>query len=100
MPRNSLGNDPKWQLIGKSDFDLSDRLKLTLDGRAVGKIEQAPQIGSYVEAGGELSYGFDDRFDLFVAGRNLLHRAHRESNDPDSAQLIRRSIYAGARARF
>jgi iron complex outermembrane receptor protein len=100
LPRNSLGNDPRWQLIGRSDFDLSDRLKLSLDGRAVGKIEQAPQVGSYVEAGGELSYDLDDRFDLFIAGRNLLHRAHRESNDPDSAQLIKRSLFAGARARF
>ena len=99
-PRNSLGNDPKWQVVGRSDFELSPRLRLNLNARAVGRIEQAPQIGSYVEAGGELSYRVRQGVDLFVAGRNLLHKYHVESNDPEQGQLARRTITAGARARF
>ena len=100
IPRNSLGNDPEWQVLGKSDFELGKRLQLTLDARAVGRIRQAPEIGSYVEAGGELSFAATRRISLFVAGRNLLHRTHEESNDPGAAQLARRTIAAGARARF
>jgi iron complex outermembrane recepter protein len=100
IPRNSLGNDPPWQVIGRSDFDLSSRLHLDLRARAVGPIRQAPRIDSYVEAGGQLSYDVAQRIELFVAGRNLLHRTHEESNDPDSAQLAKRMIWAGARARF
>ena len=54
----------------------------------------------YVEAGGQLSYQLTQAIELFVAGRNLLHRTHLESNDPGSAQLAKRTIYGGARARF
>jgi iron complex outermembrane receptor protein len=100
IPRNSLGNDPGWQVTARSDFDLTSRLQLSLDARAVGRIEQDPEIGSYVDAGGQLSYQASRRIELFVAGRNLLHRTHMESNDPTGAQLARRTVYAGARARF
>jgi iron complex outermembrane receptor protein len=100
IPRNSLGNDPPWQVTGRSDFDLSDRLHLDLRGRAVGPIRQTPRIDSYVEAGGQLTFDATQRIQLFVAGRNLLHETHEESNDPDSAQLAKRMVWAGARARF
>jgi len=99
-PRNSLGNDPAWQVVGRTDIDLSSRLHFNLDARAVGRIDQEPQIGSYEDAGGQLSFDASKRIELFVAGRNLLHRTHLESNDPSAAQLARRTIYAGARARF
>jgi iron complex outermembrane recepter protein len=98
--RNVLGGDPGWQIKARSEWDLTPRLQFTLDGRAVGRIEIDPEIGSYVEAGGELSYRATDSIELFAAGRNLLHRTHQESNDPGVAQLPKRSLYAGARARF
>jgi iron complex outermembrane receptor protein len=98
--RNTFGNDPKWQVIGRTEFDLTDRLQLALNARGVGRIEEEPEIDPYVEAGGDLTYRLTKAIDLFVAGRNLLHRAHLESNDPGASQLVRRSIYAGARARF
>jgi iron complex outermembrane receptor protein len=100
LPRNSLGNDPKWQVIGRSDLDITDRLQLSIDARAVGRIEQEPEIGSYVEAGGQLSWQASQAIELFVAGRNLLHRAHQESNDPGASQMARRTVFGGARARF
>ena len=100
VPRNSLGNDPNWQLLGKSEFALGKRLQLSIDARAVGRIRQAPRIPGYVEAGGQLSFAASKQIELFVAGRNLLHRTHEESNDPGAAQLARRTITAGARARF
>ena len=37
---------------------------------------------------------------LFVAGRNLLHGTHPESNDTDRAHLVQRSVALGTRLRF
>lgn len=99
-PRNTFGNDPKWQVIGRSYFNLAPRVQLTLNARAVGRIEQNPEIDSYVEAGGQIAYEAAQGMEIFVAGRNLLHKTHEESNDPGAAQLSRRSVTAGVRARF
>lgn len=100
QPRNSLGIDPHWQVVGSSDMDLTSKLKLTLDVRGVGKLDLAPVVPGYVEAGGQLGYDVSDRIELFVAGRNLLHRTHLENGDPAASQLAKRSIYAGTRLRF
>jgi iron complex outermembrane recepter protein len=99
IPFNSLGSDPKWQLTARSEFDLAPRLQLNLQGRAVGKVDQAPQLGSYVELGGRLAYRLTDRLELYVAGENLLHRRHQESNN-GAAQLPERSLLAGTRVTF
>jgi iron complex outermembrane receptor protein len=100
QPRNSLGADPHWQVVGSSDMDLNPKLRLTLDMRGVGPLDLPPHVPGYVEAGGQLAYEVDDRIELFVAGRNLLHRTHLENGDPGASQLAKRTIYAGARARF
>jgi iron complex outermembrane receptor protein len=100
QPRNSLGLDPHWQVIGSSDMELTPKLKLTLNMRGVGKLDLAPEVGSYVDAGGQLAYDLSDRFELFVAGRNLLHRTHLENADPGASQLAKRTVYAGTRLRF
>ena len=98
--RNALGNDPKWQIRAHSHFDLAPRLDLTLNGRAVGRIDMNPEIGGYAEVDARLAYQASEAIEVFVAGRNLLHRTHAEPNDPGSAQLARRSLYAGARLRI
>jgi iron complex outermembrane receptor protein len=100
QPRNSLGADPHWQVVGSSDMDLSPRLKLTFDVRGVAPLDLPPAVPGYVEAGGQLGYDVSNRLELFVAGRNLLHRTHRENGDPAASQLAKRSIYAGTRLRF
>ena len=97
--RNALGNDPQWQVRAHSHFNLAPRLELTLNARAVGGIDMNPEIGGYAELDGRLAYRASDTIELFVAGRNLLHKTHAEHND-GSAQLARRSLYAGARLRI
>ena len=99
-PRNTFGNDPGWQLIGRSEFDVSPDLQVSLNARAVDGIDQDPEIDGYVEVGGRVAYRVSQDVEFFIAGRNLLHRTHEESNDPGAGQLARRSIYAGARAKF
>ena len=98
-PRNSVGNDPKWQLTARSELDVAKGLRLTLDARSVAAIKQTPAIPGYTELGGQLSFSIGPKLELFVAGRNLLHDNHAESND-FSGQLPSRSLYAGARSRF
>jgi len=98
--RNALGNDPKWQIRAHSQFDLAPRLELTLNGRAVGRIDMDPEIGGYAEVDGRLAYQANEAIELFVAGRNMLHQTHVEHNDPGATQLARRSFYAGARLRI
>lgn len=100
QPRNSLGVDPRWQVTASSQMDLSRKLKLTLDLRGVDRLDLDPAVPGYIEAGGQLAYQFRDGIDLFVAGRNLLHRTHRENGDPGASQLAKRSIYLGTRLRF
>lgn len=99
VPFNSVGNDPKWQVRARSQFDLTPRLQLNLEGRAVGKIEQAPELGSYVELGGRLAYQLKDNLQLYVTANNLLHRSHQESNNA-AAQLPKRSVMLGTRVTF
>jgi iron complex outermembrane receptor protein len=99
-PRNSLGVDPRWQVTGRSQMDLTPKLNLTLDVRGVDNLDLPPRVPGYVEAGGQLAYRLTDQVELFVAGRNLLHRTHLENGDPAASQLAKRSIYAGTRLRF
>ena len=102
IPRNVVGNDPKWQAKLQSQFDIARRLQLTFDGRAVGRIKQIggnPEVPSYLELGGRLAYLLNDQLELYVAGRNLLHSDHLENNDLN-AQLAKRSIYGGIRVHF
>lgn len=99
IPFNSLGNDPNWQLTARSEFDLAPRLQLNLQGRAIGKIDQAPELGSYIELGGRLAYRLTDQLELYLYGSNLLHHRHQESNN-QAAQLPERSILVGTRVTF
>jgi len=98
--RDALGHDPDFQLFARSQIALTGRLQLNAGLRYIGEIDSTPAIGAYVEADASLSYRLSDEIELYAAGRNLLHRTHVESNDPDRAQLAQRSIHAGARLRF
>jgi iron complex outermembrane receptor protein len=81
-------------------MDLTRSLRLDVDARAIGSIPGAPGVPAYAEADARLAWEVADRLELYVAGENLLHRTHLESNDPNRAQRIARSVYAGTRIRF
>ncbi len=98
--RDSLGHDPDIQLFARSTLDVTDRLRLSGGLRYIGDIESDPPIGDYVEADARIGFQLTDLIELYVAGSNLLHRTHLESNDPQRAQRPQRSIYAGTRLRF
>jgi iron complex outermembrane receptor protein len=96
----ALGDDPEWQVKAGTQVDLLDDVQLSLHGRWIGALKTAPRIPSYVEATGRVAWGVTDLLELFVAGRNLLHASHIESNDLNQGQRPQRSIVAGSRLRF
>jgi len=97
--RASLGADPDYQAVARSQLDLTGRLQLDLGLRAVDDLGSSG-LGGYVEADARLAFRVSDLIELYAAGSNLLHESHVESNDTTRAQRIRRSVYLGTRLRF
>ena len=97
--RESLGSDPDFQIVARSDADLTDLLQLTLALRAVDDLGSSG-VGGYVEADARLAWRLSETVELYAAGNNLLHDRHVESDDAGRAQSVRRSVYLGTRLRF
>ncbi len=99
----SLGLDPDYQFLLRSSVDVADNVHFDAGLRGVGGLEGglglAP-VGSYVEADARLGWFVSDGLELYVAARNLLHRDHQESSDPQRAQLAERAFHLGSRIRF
>ena len=95
----SLGSDPNYQIIARSQIDLTDRIQLDLGLRGVDDLGPT-SLGGYVEADARLAWRVSDPIELYVAGNNLLHKSHIESDDTTRAQRIERSVYLGTRLRF
>ncbi|WP_206185392.1 TonB-dependent siderophore receptor [Sphingosinicella sp. CPCC 101087] len=96
----SLGHDPEYQLLARTQMDVAQGLRLDAGLRRVGELEATPGIGGYVEADARLGYRVSEDLELFVAGRNLLHRDHAESDDVQRGQAAERSLLAGTRVTF
>ncbi|MGZ8308029.1 MAG: TonB-dependent receptor plug domain-containing protein, partial [Allosphingosinicella sp.] len=97
--RASLGADPDYQVMARSQLDLTDSLQLDLGLRGVDDLGTSG-LGGYVEADARLAWRVSDLIELYLAGNNLLHKSHVESRDSTRAQRIQRSIYLGTRLRF
>jgi iron complex outermembrane receptor protein len=97
--RASLGADPNYQVIARSQIDLTDRLQFDLGLRGVDDLGRSG-LGGYVEADARLAWRLSGAIELYAAGNNLLHKSHLESNDTTRAQRIERSVYLGTRLRF
>jgi iron complex outermembrane receptor protein len=95
----SLGNDPDFQLLLRSQADLTRTLQFDLSLRGVDSLPR-PHVRGYVEADARLGWAVDDQIELFVSGSNLLHKLRDESGDPNRGQLVARRIAAGTRLRF
>ncbi len=97
--RASLGSDPDYQVMARSQIDLTGRLQLDVGLRGVDDLASSG-IGGYVEADARLAWRVSEPIELYVAGNNLLHKSHVESDDTTRAQRIERSVYLGTRLRF
>lgn len=95
----SLGHDPDYQLSLRSQVTLPQGVRFDVGLRAVDGLE-TPDIDGYAEADARIGWDVSKRVELYLAGENLLHDSHLESNDAQRAQCIPRTIYAGSRLRF
>jgi iron complex outermembrane receptor protein len=97
--RASLGADPDFRIVARTEVDLTDRIHAALGVRAMDDLGTSG-LGGYVEADARLGWQLSEAVELYVAGDNLLHDSHIESNDSGRAQSVRRSLYLGTRLRF
>jgi len=96
----SLGQDPGYQFSLRSQMTLPRGVLLDAGLRAVDGIETPTPVRGYVEADARLAFRLTDKVELYVAGENLLHDHHYESNDFQRLQAIERSVFVGSRLRF
>jgi iron complex outermembrane receptor protein len=73
----AAGNDPKYQVSVRSSMDLPFDLQLNVSLRRIGALP-SPAIPGYTEADARLGWQVGESLELSLAGRNLLHRRHRE----------------------
>ena len=95
----SLGQDADYRFTLRSQITLPMGFAFDAGLRAVDGLD-TPKIAGYVEADARLAFRLTDKAELFVAGENLLHDWHYESNDVQRTQRIGRSVWAGTRLRF
>jgi iron complex outermembrane receptor protein len=101
--RDELGHDPNLQLFARAELNPVDRLRMSFGIRRIGALDDSasePPIHGYFEADANVTYRLTEALELYVAGNNLLHDTHLESNDTSRVKLAQRSVYAGARVRF
>jgi iron complex outermembrane recepter protein len=101
--RDALGHDPHLQLFLRAELNPVERLRLNLGLRRIGALDGVagdPPIDGYFEADANLTYRLSETLELYVAGNNLLHETHLESNDAQRVRLAQRSLYLGTRLRF
>lgn len=101
--RDELGHDPNLQLFARAELTPVERLRIGFGIRRIGALDDSasePPIHAYLEADANVNYRLSDSLELYLAGNNLLHAAHLESNDTSRVKLAQRSLYLGARVRF
>lgn len=93
---SQAGNDPKYQASLKSSMDVGDAFTIDAALRYVSALPD-PRLPAYVELNGRLGWNINDRLQLALSGRNLLHEDHREYTDGNP---IPRSLFVDLQWRF
>jgi iron complex outermembrane recepter protein len=93
----SIGDDPHYQLLVRSQHDLGDAVELDLQLRAV---DDLAAVDGYVEADVRLGWRVTDRLALSLTGRNLIEDRHAETGDPVRRRAFGRSVLAVLQASF
>lgn len=87
----SVGDDPDYQLMLRSQLDVTDRLEFDVRLRAVDELRDTD---AYVEADVRFGYRLTDQVQLSVLGQNLIEDQHVETGDATRRRAFGRSIYA------
>jgi iron complex outermembrane receptor protein len=95
----SIGDDPSYQFLLRSQADLTDRLELDVRMRAVDELDRSGVAG-YVEADARVGYRITDNVEFAVSGQNLLDDHKFETADPQRRRAFGRSVFANLRWSF
>ena len=95
----TLRNDPHYFGSLRSRFDLPGALELDLDYRRVGALPE-PALAGYSELDVRLAWVRDERLEIALVGRNLLHDEHSEFGDAVSRSLLERDVIGEVRWQF
>jgi len=93
-----LGHDPRYQVFLRSYMDLAKDTELYVGLREIGPLSDVA-VPSYFEADVTLGWHVTPRFEVSVAGLNLVHAFHAEATQPP-VHSIPRSYYLGVRWSF
>ena len=95
------GDDPGVQASVASNMNLGRHLSWHADLRYVGALPH-PHIASYVELDTNLIWTINERVQLLLSGRNLLHAQHLEYEEAGApfGYEVERSVSVGTRLRF
>ncbi|MGZ9098474.1 MAG: TonB-dependent receptor plug domain-containing protein [Brevundimonas sp.] len=93
----SVGDDPAYQALLRSQMQLSDRLDLDVRLRAV---DELVSTDAYVEADARLGWRLTETLEVSVTGQNLIGDRRLETGDPNRRRAFGRSVHAALRVSF
>ena len=92
----SQGQDPDYQVLLRSQLDITERLELDANLRAVGELVT---VDEYVDLDLRLGWEVNDQVELSISGRDLLTDERVETWD-SRRRAFGRSVFATVTARF
>lgn len=93
----SIGDDPEYQVLVRSQHDLTDSLELDVRLRAV---DDLMAVDGYVEADVRLGWRLTDRLELSLTGQNLIEDRRVETGDPIRGRAFGRSVFGALQVSF
>ncbi len=93
----SIGDDPEYQLLVRSQHDLTDAVELDVRLRAV---DDLAAVDGYVEADVRLGWRLTEQLELSVTGRNLIEDRRVETGDAVRGRAFGRSIFGALQVSF
>ena len=95
----SVGDDPGYQVLLRSQSQISDTLDLDVRLRAVDEL-QTTGTDSYIEADVRLGWRLTPTLEMSVTGQNLIEERRVENGDPARRRAFGRSVFAALRVSF
>ncbi|MDY6923403.1 MAG: TonB-dependent receptor [Pseudomonadota bacterium] len=93
----SIGDDPDYQVLLRSQHDLTEAVELDVRLRAV---DDLSAVDGYVEADMRLGWRVTDRLEVSLTGRNLIEDRHVETGDTVRGRAFGRSVFGALKVRF
>lgn len=93
----SVGDDPGYQVLLRSQSQISDALDLDIRLRAV---DGLASVDPYVEADARLGWRLTDTLEMSITGQNLIEDRRVETGDPVRRRAFGRSVHAALRVSF